>query len=190
MLLGHACVASCLALALFVPVESAALRTQQSGRDPQPIEWTSDRKLGWRDFTTKVPARTTTDSHSWVGFNTSWSCEGGEFAFRVKTMFDPLRSWVRPGSQDAALLRHEQTHFDLTELAARQLRKQLTEMIDPCGNFMALREVDRIIADQNDTWEREQKRYDRETDHGTDENRQKFWDRRTREQLDELRSFQ
>jgi predicted secreted Zn-dependent protease len=93
---------------------------------------------------------------------------------------------VRPGAEDDALLRHEQTHFDLTELAARRLRKHLAELRDPCIDTATPREIDRVIAEHGQQWEQEQKLYDRQTGHGTNAARQQFWDRQTREQLDAL----
>ena len=51
-------------------------------------------------------------------------------------------------------------------------------------------EIDRVIATQRQSWEQEQKLYDRETANGTNEIRQRYWDRTTQQRLDELRGFE
>jgi predicted secreted Zn-dependent protease len=87
-----------------------------------------------------------------------------------------------------SVLRHEQMHFDLTELAARQLRKRLAGPSDPCRSSVMMGEIDRVIAAQRQSREQEQKLYDRETANGTNENRQRYWDPRTQQRLDESRN--
>jgi hypothetical protein len=178
----------CLALCMTLPLEAVSL-VRQNGSESLSIEWSKERKLRWQDFMMRPPAWSSDDSHSWVGLDVTWTC-GAEFVFDVRAIFDPSRSWVRPGSQEDSLLRHEQTHFDLTELAARQLRKHLAGMSDPCSTSTTIREIDRVIGDQRQAWEQEQKRYDRDTRHGSEQTRQEFWGSRTKRQLDQLKQFE
>jgi len=175
-----------MVLCLIFTSHAPPWRARQGGTDPQRIEWTRDRKLQWRDFAMKAPAGSSDDCHSWVGFDTDWTCDHSGFVFHVRTTFNPSQSWVKPGSQDDSLLRHEQMHFDLTELAARQLRKRLGGLSDPC----MMGEIDRVIATQRQSWEQEQKLYDRETANGTNENRQRYWEQSTQQRLDELNGFE
>jgi hypothetical protein len=179
----------CLALCLTVPTEAVPSLVRQGRSEPPSIEWSKERNLRWQDFMMRPPAWSSDDSHSWVALDISWTC-GAEFVFKVTTTFDPSRSWVRPGSQEDALLRHEQTHFDLTELAARQLRKHLAGLNNPCSTSTTMREIDRVIANQRQAWEQEQKRYDRDTRHGSDQTRQEFWGLRTQRQLDQFKQFE
>jgi hypothetical protein len=44
---------------------------------------------------------------------------------------------------------------------------------------------DQVIATQRQSWEQEQKLYNRETANGTNENRQRYWDQTTQQRLDE-----
>jgi hypothetical protein len=179
----------CLVLCLTVPIEAVPSLVRQNGSELPPIEWSTERKLRWQDFMMRSPAWSSDDSHSWVGLVTTWTC-GAEFVFKVRAIFDPSRSWVRPGSQEDALLRHEQTHFDLTELAARQLRRHLAGLDKPCSTSTTMHEIDRVIANRRQAWEQEQKGYDRDTGHGTDHTRQEFWGLRTQQQLDQLKPFE
>jgi len=180
----------CLALGLMFSLEVPLSGLRQEHDSASVIAWTKLRKLQWRDFAMKTPPRSSDDSLSWVGFDASWTCDSARFLFQVRTTFDPSQSWVKPGSQNDALLGHEQTHFDLTELAARRLRQQLAKLDDPCRSFMMMREIDRAIAAERQVWEKEQTLYDRETAYGTNAARQRFWERRTGERLDELNAFE
>src|SRR5690606_40361550 len=42
--------------------------------------------------------------------------------------FNPHLSWVVPASRNDYLLKHEQLHFDITELHARKLRRELANI--------------------------------------------------------------
>ncbi len=82
-------------------------------------------------------------------------------------IFEPDRSWTR--TNDPAILRHEQIHFWITFLFARQIalrikRGQATnEEGDGCLVFF-------------DEWRKMEEQYDRETDHGRDTLAQKQWE--------------
>ena len=48
------------------------------------------------------------------------------FGSTAQATFDPNTSWVRnPKTASEALLRHEQLHFDITEVYARLMRQKL-----------------------------------------------------------------
>jgi hypothetical protein len=170
-------------------LDAATLDGRQATSGATLIEWTNERKLGWQDFAMKPPRQSGDDCHSWVGFDAEWVCEASGFMFHVRTTFDPNQSWVKPQSRDPALLRHEQTHFDLTELSARQLRKRLSDLDQPCRSFLMTQEIDRAITEYRQVWEQDQKLYDKETVYGTNPVRQRLWEERTRQRLQELESF-
>lgn len=45
----------------------------------------------------------------------------------VKSYFNPKFSYFKSSERDSSVLAHEQLHFDITELYARKLRKQIVE---------------------------------------------------------------
>jgi hypothetical protein len=51
-------------------------------------------------------------------------CRETALDVRVEVEFYPNSSWVKPGRKSTELLKHEQGHFDLTELYARKAEKQ------------------------------------------------------------------
>jgi len=174
------------------PDESCALATgERSAQDDSGrIVWSREIPLVWADFEGKPPVRAAEASGSCVGFAVLWECPGGELTFEVKATFDPAESWVKPGAQDPGLLRHEQLHFDLTELFARRLRKRFTDLRDPCKNPRDTRQVlDRAVADTYGEWQEAQSRYDAETRSGTDAATQRVWERKTGQDLEALEAF-
>ena len=191
----------CLVLCvLSVPAEAASQTPQElcaaslgGGRNDGSarIAWARDRRLAWTDFKAKAPAQAGEAAGSCVGFNVSWECADAGITFVVQAAFDPDQSWVRAGSENDALLHHEQTHFDLTELFARRLRKEFTQLKDPCKDPQGARRlVDGAVIDMYRGWGQTQKTYDQETGQGTEARSQRTWDQRTQQELDALEEFE
>jgi Bacterial protein of unknown function (DUF922) len=172
------------------------------------IEWSSDRPLSKEDFKGRVPPSAPNASLSWLNIDASWECEAGELIAAARATFDPSRSWWRTPQgnvwetaertsgvnrthvdarrsllqREMQLLEHEQLHFDLTELAARRIRKRFVDVKDACAERTddlrdAIADIDRALQTQ-------QSLYDRETAHGTNAAAQDQWKRRIRKELD------
>ena len=148
--------------------------------------WLPDRKLTWAEFTGK-PDR---GQSSWA--NTAcaigYSFEGNRDSafFIVECCFESAQSWVKENPSEL-LLRHEQAHFDLAEVYARELRKKLksTHLVPA----EATRHVPLIYRGIMKEYNDEQKRYDKETDHSRDEVRQKHWEKQILSRLKSLEMY-
>jgi hypothetical protein len=190
-------------LVLCCAFASGRVRAQASGAPSAFIEWSADRSLTIKDFKGKIPTLATAASLSWVAIEASWECENGKGSWRARAAFDPSQSWWREinqniwqGSNDPSLLApkddggrsllaHEQLHFDLTELWARKIRELLKTLPSACKTPGASHVFETTIAQMERDWQEEQKRYDKETDHGADVARQKAWAARTAKALKE-----
>ncbi len=95
----------------------------------EAVRWTSDFRLNWEDFKGTVPessaAAATTSSGISYDFSTYYEGNQLKIDVRVFTYFYPSRSWYKPKISNEVTLAHEQLHFDITELYARKMRKQL-----------------------------------------------------------------
>jgi hypothetical protein len=173
-----------------------------------PIEWSKNVRLAQRDFRSTVPPSAIDTAHSWVGLDVTWECREGEARSHARAIFDPDQSWWRSGTpsiwggideglsrsqlenrrtaaeRDQDLLRHEQLHFDLTELAARKIRKQLEDLSHACAAPGSGDRIGTAIADIERAWTEEQSRYDKDTDHGANRVTQRRWEMRVRRQLE------
>jgi uncharacterized protein DUF922 len=173
-----------------------------------PIEWSKNVKLTQRDFRGKVPASATDTAHSWVGLDVAWECREGEARSHARAIFDPDQSWWRTGTpsiwggineglsrsqlenrrtaaeRDQDLLRHEQLHFDLTELSARKIRRQFEDLPRACATPAGDSRISAAILDIERAWTDEQSRYDNDTDHGANRVTQRPWELRVLRQLE------
>lgn len=98
----------------------------------------------------------------------------GEVSFTVYAWFAADKSWVRPNNlNNNDLLLHEQGHFDLAELLARQFRQQLSETtFSRAGYADSVKLIfGKLLADATAT----QTQYDAETNHGMNRKQQKKW---------------
>jgi len=157
------------------------------------IVWAQRRPLVWADFRAEPPA----DAGA-VAAETGYSlihgaaCTRSTFEFRVVAAFRPRDSWVRLGVLRTPLdstraLRHEQTHFDLTEVHARRLRRYFAELMAPCrastGDLSAM--ADRIGRDEKAA----QAQYDAETANGRTLAQQARWEKDVASQLAALAKY-
>jgi predicted secreted Zn-dependent protease len=79
-----------------------------------------------------------------------------------------------PGRKSGGLLRHEQGHFDITELYARKMRKAIREAAIGCEDERRAEAAGKKIFEGLDReWEKEQKQYDADTRDGLDPAKQK-----------------
>jgi hypothetical protein len=159
------------------------------------IPWAARRPLVWADFKGKPPSA---DEEGVVAAETAYTlihgtrCNRSTFEFKVLAAFRPGESWVRhdllkTAAQSARALRHEQTHFDLTEVHARRLRRNFAELLAPCrsstGDLAAM--AARIGRDEQAA----QAQYDAETDNGRNNAQQARWDKEVAAQLTALAKF-
>jgi hypothetical protein len=155
---------------------------------PSLKEWQPGTPLTWEDFTAPPPEIPLHDAETNTGITASrWTCERGRMVVvGARAYFNRATSFVLADRTSAELLTHEQGHFDLTELYARQLRERLRAIRCADRAPEAIQAtVDAAVQDVNLGFLTETERYDRETDHGRDQAGQQDWNRRLRERLDQ-----
>lgn len=155
------------------------------------LVWSTHR-LSWKDFRGKPRLGTSTAAQTSSGVTYLVECHGERFGFAVLATFAPVESWVRPDipsnrSANTRTLRHEQTHFDITEIFARKLRRAFEDARDFCPDHPrdARKLFDRLSRESQDI----QDRYDRETAHGMSFDAQTRWSRSVEAGLDSLAKY-
>src|SRR5690606_18966992 len=97
--------------------------------NPEKIIWTENHQLTWEDFKGKpIPsAGFVASSHTGIGFQYSYAISNGEIEldYSVESFFKPNSSWYFPKKVNTHILKHEQGHFDISELHARMLKKAI-----------------------------------------------------------------
>ena len=189
-----------------LPVALSALVCAQAA---EPIEWSKDFKLTQQHFRSQVPSSTRRRGAQ-LGCDSTWpgSAAKGAHAFtrapcsirtdhggavdrrtsgaasRKASRVASLITVGRPPSAIAICCAHEQLHFDLTEVAARKIRKQLDELVRICAVPGSRESLETDVAAIERAWTDEQARYDKDTDHGMNQVKQRQWDVRVRRDLE------
>ncbi len=125
------------------------------------LTWAPDLKLRIGDFRAK-PGDDEHQAEANTGIRTRShaGASADSFVVEATSFFDPCNSFFRRSQLDARTLAHEQLHFDITELYARELILRYREEVKSHADFLANHE--RIY---NEVWEasrRTQNEYDRE----------------------------
>ena len=103
------------------------------------VVWSRNSLLSWSDFKAEHNPSAYEDSHSVIRYRPTWVVDseqsGKDILFVVRDVkisveFHRQLSWVRALQPSDLLLRHEQGHFDLAELVARESIGTLRQMFD------------------------------------------------------------
>ena len=171
----------CFFLLLFFSSEAIS-QTQT-----EKITWRQNHRLSWNDFKAEPKSRMPFSANTNSGFSFGWGyADDSGLTYEVKANFYPLKSWVKPGSKSNYLLRHEQLHFDISELYARKLRAALDQYV-PGRNLK--RDLDRIYNQIEKGRQQLQQRFDRETSHSQNKEAEEFWQQFIKEELQKLSKF-
>jgi hypothetical protein len=156
-------------LAVLFSLTSYVLFGQAS--DEELIHWSHDRKLTWADY--KGAAKTGSDvaasTATYLGIEYSFNNKG--FGYKITCSFSKNKSWGLHKTE--YILAHEQGHFDIAEIYARKLNKEMSDYKFDKDNFKEdLKNIYlKITADKEEM----QNTYDRETDHSILKEKQLEW---------------
>lgn len=151
------------------------------------IPWNENRPLTWDDFRGEPQKRFAAASTTYdILKHVSGSSKTG--TFKIEAVFYPDKSWKKTEWIDETILRHEQKHFDIAELFARRLRKQLKEQRFTSQKDLAQRakELFKKADEEMDVYQDE---YDDKTDGSMNGEKQGEWNRKIARELEELSGF-
>ena len=134
--------------------------------------------LTWDDFigTPPINARHAASVNSGIAYSYSVKINRKKIIleFEVHSEFYPQLSWKRNLQEnDSQLLRHEQLHWNISELHAVVLKKALNNY-KPTRNYK--KEIQAIFNKVEKARQAMQGRYDRETNHGIKLTQQREWE--------------
>jgi len=155
--------------------------------DDSTILWSEDVSLKWDDFLAEPHENEKHISYTDYKIKLNYESDFNKnFSFKVKCVFDKKYSWKKEGVTDE-LLQHEQGHFDIAEIHARMLRKELNKIkiFDK-----TLKKTISILMNQTLTeCDKEQKLYDKETHHSRNIEKQEYWLSEIKKQLDKFKKY-
>ncbi len=156
-------------------------------KEEDKIHWSPSRPLVWEDFKGK-PDHSNSDAaltFSEMNYKFAWANDSA--TINLECYFDKTKSWVKADKKTDYLLKHEQGHFDLTEIYFRSLVKQLQGTKFYAKTFQV--DVRKLINTNSDALNKEQDLYDKETNHSIIEAKQHEWDARIASRMKELQSY-
>jgi hypothetical protein len=120
--------------------------------EPDTFIWTVDHhKLQCSDFKAKPPKKKTKEkAMSFVGVQYDFKTKNDSLTITIDAIFDRALSWMK----DKSFLGHEQGHFDVSEISARQFRKTIADL-DGKINKKSIKLAIEIINDSIQITERE-----------------------------------
>ncbi len=153
------------------------------------IDWNGSEQLTWNDFRGQAPGLSShvkvAATNYEIGYE--YTMIDNDFHFDVTCQFVPALSWVRESGKTDYILKHEQKHFDLAEVYARKLRKELGE-----ANITLRNHQSKINEIYDEVWmecQKAQQEYDHATDHSINEEAQKKWDKKIQQKLEDLEKY-
>jgi len=139
----------------------------------ETVYWKSDNSLTWDNFRgypnylSKYSAAITSDfDYTFIGDSLD--------TIKIEAFSQPHHSWVKGSTKDSEyVLRHENYHFNVSELIARKFRKEILELNQASFNKKTVKTIYRkyrneLLSVQN--------KYDTDTDHGLLIEKQKDWE--------------
>jgi len=150
--------------------------------------WSSDRFLVWSDFKKKASDYNAGDAALTASsIQTQTSMMDKLLKISVTAKFYPYQSWSLKNKQSDSLLKHEQLHFDITELYARKTRKALLENIIYKKDY---NKIGNVVSKYTKEWNQIQDLYDLESNHNRNLEGQKKWEKFISEELERYSDFE
>lgn len=150
------------------------------------VHWRQDYRVNWADFKGKPDPARKMSALTFTGMGTAYFPTDSGFSFDVTCYFVRTESWTISNSEQ--LLQHERGHFDIAELFARRLRKELSEL------KFNLKTIDADLKKIHSQLETERKQmnitYDKETDFSMNGVMQKIWNDRIMKEINLLNKYQ
>lgn len=141
------------------------------------ITWRADRKLTWVDFKGKPDTENYPTALALT--NSGFGFEPSSFnLFKSGNLFiqatmNTYDSWVLPEGRNDYVLRHEQIHFDITEIYSRKLRKIFQDNNITPADYERAKEIFEATFAECQQF---QNRYDADTQKGKKEETQNKWE--------------
>ena len=157
------------------------------------IQWNNKYNLSWSDF--KGNSKDTIyakNTHlqacavSCIELSYKYLVSGNKIDFIIINQFNKLKSFTCDTLSEE-LLQHEQCHFDLSEIYARKIRREVRDLqkkgINKIDNYINVFKVLKAELDSIDN------QFDIDTFYGNVEDQQNLWQKKIKKELIELNTY-
>lgn len=164
---------------LFASADLANAKVEYSSTEDK-IFWDETSNLDWKKFKVRnVDSDDAAMSHIAIMTNCNYTQTGATIS--VRAAFDIRKSWVQEDCRTDYILNHEQMHYNIVEIYARKMRKELASTKFTASNFKTkyLQIYNKIVA-EHATY---QELYDGESEHSIDKAEQMRWNQKIMDEL-------
>lgn len=159
--------------------------------DEGQMAWDEDYRLQWSDFQGSPNDASDAVAITASGLSSSFSARTTatrlvDYSATITAHFYPEKSWFKPNKVDEVVLAHEQLHFDITELHARKLRRDIHAF---SFSLNIKKEMGYLQDKINRELEAMQEQYDSQTNYSINVETQKKWQIYIREELNKLKNY-
>jgi hypothetical protein len=141
---------------------------------PDTIVWDGNKPLTWDDFQGKPAHRFAASSTNYDIVKSVNKKDKSTVTVEIKAVFYTKKSWKKGSWVNEQVLAHEQKHFDIVELYARKLRKQITSFGYQSYQDVADK-IDSLYTENDKAMDVYQDKYDDETDGSMNGDMQRQW---------------
>ncbi len=161
---------------------------------PEPINekifWQEGHKLKWEDFKGKAikSSNFVASTNTGISFQYSYAIKNNKLNvdYTVSCFFKPEGSWYKAERVNDHILKHEQAHFDISELHARMLRKKLSERKFTKNIKSEIEAIYKLVEAKRRAM---QNKFDAESDHSRNVKNEATWQKYIAQQLAEYESW-
>ena len=150
------------------------------------LYWNDVRRLRCTDFKGVVPEAATYFARSAIRISTKGYWEEGMPDYKIINVFYPYKAWEKDTLSNN-LLQHEQVHFDIAEIFARKIRKEITGLRRDGAKEPSIykQHINKLFDEYN----AKDIEYDKETQHGLVDGKQQEWNEKIAKELEELKEY-
>src|SRR5689334_19163791 len=140
-------------------------------QNDQSIEWSAAKRLSWADYLAKPAASSGAAAITSTAIGIEYHVKNNKISYSITCSFSKTRSWGKDKTD--YILQHEQGHFDITEIYARKLAKELRQYKFNPGKYQEdINGIYKRIMDEKEDY---QTKYDKETDFSRNKDKQVEW---------------
>ncbi len=155
--------------------------------DDTRVHWVERRNLKFSDFRGDATSKNISDADAGSGIRIlqTFDTQPTQFNYNIVTVFEKDFSYMY--INDSLLLIHEEKHFDIGEISARVLRKNISTHIHSLKDLDTIGLIINRVYDYQDYLNDS---YDQETKHGINEDNQHKWNIKIQKMLDSLKEYE
>ncbi|HEX7846141.1 MAG TPA: DUF922 domain-containing protein [Chitinophagaceae bacterium] len=149
------------------------------------IPWDQNRKLTWADYKAKPNLNSDAAASTTTYLGIEYNMSNNSFSYKITCSFSKNRSWGL--HQNDHILGHEQGHFDIAEIYARKLNKEMGQYRFNKQSYQ--QDLKKIYQDILKEKEDMQNDYDDETNHSINKEKQAEWLKKIAKKLEEYKEY-